>query len=189
MSAAVFQLKCNTVRKAVTTFKNASIMDNFWEVLDCYLILSEKQPLKQEKNCFIIPWSSFDTRQTYEHTMIREVLGILQLFSYFLWWRQLWTFFHKVWKTIECSCDVEGIISTISTHYQSKFVKNSKFYRQGSHLSPMFLGLISHSEVTEQWHWAQEFLTFHDFTIHDAPKFTIFICKNWKKISQIYYLL
>ena len=43
----------------------------FQIVYDYHLIMGEKQRLKEVESCYVIPWPSFDTYQTYKHTMIR----------------------------------------------------------------------------------------------------------------------
>ena len=66
----------------------------FQDVYDYHLNLGEKQWLKQVESCFMIPWSSFDTHQTYKRALIREVLWVLSLFYVFFQWRNhLWTWF------------------------------------------------------------------------------------------------
>ena len=55
----------------------------FQDVYDYHLILGEKQQLKQVESCFMIPFPSFDTHQTYKRAMIREVLRVLSLFYNF----------------------------------------------------------------------------------------------------------
>ena len=52
----------------------------FQDVYDYHLILGEKQRLKQEENCSLTPWPSFDTCQTCKCAMIRVVLWVLSLF-------------------------------------------------------------------------------------------------------------
>ena len=48
----------------------------FQGIYDYHLILGHKQRLKQVESCFMIPWPSFDTHQTYNCAMIREVLRV-----------------------------------------------------------------------------------------------------------------
>ena len=116
----------------------------FQDVYDHHLILGEKQRLKQVENCSMIPWPSFDTHQTYKCTMIRVILWVLSLFCNFFNDETNFGPVSTIFKnTSECYCNIQGIKTTISTHYQSKFVKNSKFKNQdyvslqgfGAHLS------------------------------------------------------
>ena len=118
----------------------------FQDVYDYHLILGEKQRLKQIEKCSLIHQPSSKTHQTYEGAMIREASRVLSLFYNFFNDKTTFGPVSTRFKdTNESYCDVQGINTTISTHYQSKFVKNPKFYKQGSCLLAMISGPISHS--------------------------------------------
>ena len=124
----------------------------FQYVYDYHLILGGKQRLKQVKSCFMIPQPSFDTHQRYKHAMIREVLRVLSLFCNFFNDEATFRPVSKRFKdTNECNFNVLGINTTISIHYQSKFVKKSKSYTHGLCLLARFLRPISKS-VHEVWY-------------------------------------
>ena len=59
------------LEKLLFFLKTPRKMTVFQDVYDHYLILGEKQRLKQVENCSMIPWPSFDTHQTYKRAMKR----------------------------------------------------------------------------------------------------------------------
>ena len=100
----------------------------------------------------MIPLPSFDTYHTYKRAMIREVLRVLSLFCNFF--NEVTTFgpvFTRLKDTNECDCNVQGIKTTISTNFQSKLIKNSKFSKQGLCLLARLLWPISHSVMELGW--------------------------------------
>ena len=103
----------------------------FKDVYDHYLILGEKQRLKQVENCSMIPWPSFDTHQTYKPAMIRQVFKVMSLFcNFFNDETTFGTVSTRFKGTNKSYCNIQGINTIISTYFQSRFVKNPKFCKQ-----------------------------------------------------------
>ena len=128
----------------------------FQDVYDYHLILGEKQRLKQVESCFMIPWASFDTHQRYKRAMIREVLRVLSLFCNFFNDEAIFEPVSKRFEnTNQCYCNVWGINTTISIHFQSKFVKKSKFYKHGLCLLARVSRPISHSAIVLSFHFCE----------------------------------
>ena len=118
----------------------------FKDVYDYYLILGKKQRLKQVRKSSLIPQPSSNTHETYERTIIREVLRVLSLiYSFFNDKTTFGPISTRFKGTNKSYCDVQGIDTTISTHFQSKIVKNSNIFKPGFCLFARFSGFISHS--------------------------------------------
>ena len=81
------------------------------DVYDYHLIFGRKQRLKQVESCFMIPWPSLDTHQTYKRAMIREVLRVLSLFYNFLIIKPPLDLFPQDLKILK-SVDVKFRVST-----------------------------------------------------------------------------
>ena len=115
----------------------------FQDVYGYYLILHEKQRLKQVENCSMISCPTFNTHQTYKHTMIREVFRVCLYFVTFSMMKPSFNLFPQ---------DLEALMSGIVmfwvlTHQFLSIISQNQNQSKNQGLSVLarFLGRISQS--------------------------------------------